>query len=329
MPVFALLGPTFLRAQNPPGEPATSPTPAAPTHAETEEALARAGPFSIGGQQYVVLLLEKTIPGASGLSAQTLTGMEIRDMAGNLVYEKAFAYQIGEGRFLRSVSATEQSSSGNTGRGLMMRYSEHSATPAGDLVTSEWWQLFGLVNGKIAPLGKPAPIGDRAPSDPAEGAAAQSEDGSGAPASQLDTIELPAWTGSFRAMVPLRTDWNHGKLTPGARCIESTVDGSPQQGCDMRVEAVRKPSRDEFAFVRLFAEAHEKPGGAEHDVLQQDSNVEILGCHAITNWTSDGDAIRPVLSDVWLHLRIDDHEGWIHGDDDFTAVGLPAGRPDP
>jgi hypothetical protein len=26
---------------------------------------------------------------------------------------------------------------------------------------------------------------------------------------------------------------------------------------------------------------------------------------------------------VWLHVKIDGHEGWIVGEEDFDAVGLP------
>jgi hypothetical protein len=28
-------------------------------------------------------------------------------------------------------------------------------------------------------------------------------------------------------------------------------------------------------------------------------------------------------SEVWLKVRINDKEGWMHGDEDFTAFGLP------
>jgi hypothetical protein len=30
-----------------------------------------------------------------------------------------------------------------------------------------------------------------------------------------------------------------------------------------------------------------------------------------------------------LHVRIDNRTGWIHGEDDFAAVGLPARSPSP
>lgn len=97
----------------------------------------------------------------------------------------------------------------------------------------------------------------------------------------------------------------------------------------MRVEAVRKPPGDEFTFARLFPEANENMGEPDHVVMQKDSKIEILGSRAITTWNEDGEWIHPVFSDIWLHVRIDDHSGWIHGSEDFAAVGLPAGSPAP
>jgi hypothetical protein len=97
----------------------------------------------------------------------------------------------------------------------------------------------------------------------------------------------------------------------------------------MRVEAARKPPSDEFTFARLFVEAKENFGSAEHVVIGKDSKVEILGSSAITTWNENGDLIQPVFSDLWLHMRFDDRTGWIHGQEDFAAVGLPAGSPAP
>jgi hypothetical protein len=143
---------------------------------------------------------------------------------------------------------------------------------------------------------------------------------------QPDTIEVRAWTGNFYVFVPLRVDWNHGGLAQGQRCVERLASPLQDVGCPMRVEANRKPSAEEFSFVRLFTEAHENPESAEHVVLQKDSTVEILGSSAITTWNEDGGLIQPIFADIWLHVRVDNRVGWIHGDD-FTGIGLPAGSP--
>jgi hypothetical protein len=105
--------------------------------------------------------------------------------------------------------------------------------------------------------------------------------------------------------------------------------GLKEVGCDMRVEALRKPPADEFTFARLFGEASENMGEPDHVVMQKDSKIEILGSRAITKWNENSELIQPVFSDIWLHVRIDDHTGWIHGSEDFAAVGLLAGSPAP
>jgi hypothetical protein len=146
---------------------------------------------------------------------------------------------------------------------------------------------------------------------------------------QPDTIEVRAWTGYFYVFVPLRVDWGHGGLAQGQRCMEMIGAGLKEVGCDMRVAAVRKPPADEFTFARLFVEANENLGSVEHVVLQKDSKVEILGARAISTWNENDELIQPIIADLWLHVRIDDRAGWIHGEEDFSAVGLPAASPAP
>ena len=147
--------------------------------------------------------------------------------------------------------------------------------------------------------------------------------------SQPDTIEVRAWSGSFYVFVPLRVNWSHGGLAEGQRCMEMFGGALRNVGCDMRVEANRKPFTEEFAFVRLFQEARENFDTAEHVVVQKDSKLEILGARAIVSWDENSELVRPVFSDVWLHVRINQREGWVGGEEDFAAIGLPAGSPAP
>jgi hypothetical protein len=147
--------------------------------------------------------------------------------------------------------------------------------------------------------------------------------------SQPDTIEVRAWSGSFHAFIPLRVNWNHGGLAEGQRCMEMMGGGLREVGCDMRVEVNRKPAAEEYSFLRVFQEAHEVSEAGEHVVVQKDTKVEILGASSIVSWQENGDLIRPVFSDVWLHVRVDQHDGWITGDEDFAAIGLRAGNPVP
>jgi hypothetical protein len=289
------------------------------------------GPFAIGEQNYTVVLHFKRLTAATDpLFKQTLADLGIRDTEGNVAYEKSFPLAATGARLLLGVSVSVDRLSGNTGAGLLLRYVERStALQTAQSQTNEFWQLFGLVNGKLAPLAKPALIGEPDARGPYMGVIMRAANGTVSVVGQPDTIEVRAWTGNFYVFIPLRVDWNHGGLAQGQRCVERLASPLQDVGCPMRVEASRRASAEEFGFVRLFTEAHENFGTAEHVVLQKDSKVEILGSSAITTWNENGGRIRPVFSDVWLHVRIDSHDGWIHGEDDFTAVGLPAESPAP
>ncbi len=182
-----------------------------------------------------------------------------------------------------------------------------------------------MVNGKVAALGKPVPIGEGSTAGPFMGVMMRAANGTVSVIGQPDTIEVRAWTGYFYVFVPLRVNWSHRGLAQGQRCVEMFGGRLKDVGCDMRVEAVRKPSAAEFSFARLFVEANENLANVEHVVTQKDSKVEILGARAITTWNENAELIQPVFVDVWLHVRIDDRTGWIHGEEDFAAVGLSGG----
>ena len=307
------------------------PAPQQPSASAVEDAEQRTGPFPIAGQNYTVVLHEKRLTSVDAPAlARTLAGMEIKDAAGNASYQRSFPYAIERGRFQQNLSASAELVSGKTGAGLVIHYSEQTAASlTGTAQTSESWQLFGLVNGKLAALGKPALIGVPRTGGPFMGVMMRAANGTVAVTSQPDTIEVRAWTGYFYVFIPLRVDWNHGGLAEGQRCMEMIGGGLKEVGCDMRVEALRKPPADEFTFARLFGEANENMGEPDHVVMQKDSKIEILGSRAITKWNENGELIQPVFSDIWLHVRIDANTGWIHGEEDFGAVGLLAGSPAP
>jgi len=293
-----------------------------------EDAERRDGPFVIAGQKYTVVLREKRLANAKDPTlAQTLAGLQINDDAGDVSYQKTFSYVVDQDHFQQNVSASAQLASGKTGAGLVIYYREQTAgsrTSAPQI--TEFWQLFGLRNGKLSPLGKPAPIGEGVGGGPFMGVMMRAANGTVSVISQPDLTEVRVWTGYFYVFVPLRVDWNHGGLAQGQRCME--ISGE-ETGCDMRVEAARKPPAEEYGFIRLFAEAYDYPDAAAHVVVQKESKVEILGSRAITKWDESEDLIQPNFSDVWLHVSIDGQQGWIHGEEDFAAIGLPRGNPSP
>jgi hypothetical protein len=295
---------------------------------DTEE---RDGPFIIGGQNYIVLVQKKRLANLDdSASLETLSRVEITDASGAVAYSEEFPAAIEQGRAQSLVSVSLQPASGKTGNGLLMRYVEHRvASQAGGVSAVESWQLIGLVNDKIAPLGKPSQIGTAGAGGPFMGVMMRATNGTVSVISQPDTIDVRAWSGSLYVFIPLRVNWNHGGLAEGQRCMEMLGGGLREVGCDMRVEVNRKPSAAEYSFLRVFPEAHEDPEAVEHVVVQKDSKVEILGARSIVTWQENGDLIRPAFSDVWLHVRVDQHDGWISGEEDFLAVGLPAGSPVP
>ena len=329
LPICAMAVPLCLGVQNLSSRPAAPQQPSSSEDGRVQDAEYRTGPFAIAGQNYAVVLHEKRLANVSDPTlAETLAAVEIRDAAGNVSFQKAFSYAIDQDHFQSSLSASTELASGNTGTGLVIRYVERTAAAqTGQLETRESWQLFGLVNGKLAALGKPVPIGVPAAGGPFMGVMMRAANGTVSVISQPDTIEVRAWTRYFYVFVPLRVDWSHGGLAQGQRCMEMIGGGLKEVGCDMRVQAVRKPPADEFTFARLFVEANENMGEAEHVVIQKVSKIEILGSRAITTWNENGELIQPVFVDIWLHVRIDDHTGWIHGEEDFAAVGLLAGSP--
>jgi hypothetical protein len=162
LPFCALAGCLCLGVQSLSGQPATLQQRITSAGGRVEDIEQRTGPFAIAGQNYTVVLHGKRLVNVSDPTlVQTVAGVEISDATGNVSYRKIFPYAIEQDRFQRSLSASAQLASGKTGAGLVIHYREQMAvSQTSALQTSESWQLFGLVNGKLAPLGKPVPIGE-------------------------------------------------------------------------------------------------------------------------------------------------------------------------
>ena len=80
-----------------------------------EEFLERQGPFTIAGQSFTLFL-----HGMRLANSRTLTLLEIRDAAGNALYQKSFDYQVTAGAFQRRVSASARLVSAGGLAGLSM-----------------------------------------------------------------------------------------------------------------------------------------------------------------------------------------------------------------
>src|SRR5260370_14955925 len=91
-----------------------------------------------------------------------------------------------------------------------------------------------------------------------------------------------------------------------------------------------------------FRETPEKRWGPPaKTVVKKDSKVELLTALVETQWSdgsdsnpnTSGDSQNPIAgagsfgvaqnSDLWLKVRIDGKEGWMHSEEDFQALRLP------
>jgi hypothetical protein len=279
----------------------------------------RQGPFRIGGRDFVVVLrLKRLVPaGTVPPSEDALSTLEIRDAAGATVHRETFAYTVERGAFSDSCAASVRALNGGFATGLLIGVGCSPSAPDG----GEVWELFGLIDGRLVRFGKPFTTNGEfvgiVPHPPQQVGAAT--------LFRPDVLQFRVWTGNFRVTVPVRVDWMQGRLAPGLRCFEQTGRGLRESGCEVPVEAERVPGEEALTFVRLFAEATEGMGVPRHVVIRKDSRVEILAARIKLAW----DESRAVTvfgaddQDPWLKVRIDGREGWIHTQEDFTAVGLP------
>src|SRR5262245_23034857 len=253
----------------------------------------RLGTFTVAGQTFTA-------------TVQNQTQLEIRDASNAVQYQKTFQPRV---------SATAKLASGDGLAGLLMHYIKDSG---------ETWQLFRLRDGKLALFD--APVN----SPPVMAGAIVA---GGRVNTRGETIDLRVWSGNFYIIVPVRVNWQQGRTAPGQQCFElAGASGMAEIGCEMRVEAARKPGSSDFTFVRLFNEGREDMGLARHVVIRKDANIEFLAAKAIVAWTTSGDEFAANLRDIWLKVLIDNNEdnlGWIHTDEDFTAVGLPPQKVQP
>ena len=298
------------------GRPADLLADSTPLLQDVEE---RHGPFRIGGRDFVVVLhLKRLIPVVAAPSSEAaLAALEIRDASGGTVHRETFSYTVERGAFSDSCAASVRAVNGGFAPGLLIGVGCSPSAPD----SGEVWELFGLIDGRLTRLGKPFTTNGEflgiVPHPPQRVGAAT--------LFRPDVLQFRVWTGNFRVTVPVRVDWMQGRLGPGLRCFEQTGRGLRESGCEVPVEAERVPGEEDLTFVRLFAEATEGMGVPRHVVIRKDSRVEILAARIKLAW----DESREVIvfgaddQDPWLKVRIDGREGWIHTQEDFTAVGVP------
>ena len=299
--------------------------PKTPGALQTEDVTQNLGPFGIVGEKFTVVLHAKRMSNAlSREPMQTVSALEIRDHADAVVYKRAFAYQIVAGKFVPALTASAKLLPATNGNGLLVTYRE--VAPEGREAT--FWQVFGYIKGKLGLFASPASSEIPAATGMMMGTAVRGG-AVGMPMVQPgDPAELRLWTGNFSVIVPILVDWRNARVLPGERCFEAAGGpGLRERGCDLRVEALRKPSEGELGFVRMFQQPEEFDGNVKHVVVKKDTPIEYLVARGLIRWTANGDLLQVTIPDLWLKVLIDndaDKEGWIHTEEEFQAVGLPS-----
>lgn len=313
----------------------SSSSKAPPVNAPAVGSPKRLGPFSIAGQDYTVELETRKVNPASGdKSPDTVVAMEIRDTHGAVLFRRMFPYVPGTEDEFETWSVSALHLVGTHGTGLLVGYDAYSEPSAPEEEPSGWFQVFGIVNGKLAPFGAPILVQGALLDEFASGnvyKAARPLD------AQADAVEFRVWTGHCRLIFPVRVDWMQGKLSPAQEC--EMTGGEPGKGCQYKIEPEDKLYTQGVTFVRLWPKPDEKSGPAVNTVVKKDSKVDLLTALVATQWVPSGTTPHSANSngpladagsigiasdvDLWLQVRIDGKEGWMHSEEDFRALGLP------
>jgi len=325
---LATAGAVPVRAQGAGGTAGHPPQGLAAPAPTIEEFRRQEGPFDLGGQRFIVDLQMKRLV-VQGRAAdpdfgETLATMAIKDSGGRVHVQEAFPYEVSGDRFVQTTAASAQMLRGREGRGLLVTYGILPSTPLG----GESWQVFGLfagppsapLHGRLVPFSKAIfAEGQLITGKAGERVVETSQE----PGLQGDVLRFRVWAGNFFVIIPLRILWFRNTIGPAWRCVKMTPRG-PQPVCALGVEAERHSPDEDMTFVRLRPEADEGMGVAQHVVVKRDSRVEFLGVEAEVIWKENADGVSlGVSDDVWLKIRIDGREGWIHTQEDFQAIGLP------
>jgi hypothetical protein len=305
------------RESPPPNTQQVSQTAArSPENVELQDVEERKGPFTFGGQTFNVVAHSKRVLGKQGEFALALASLDIADAAGTVLYHEEFPHQVENGEFTDTCSVSVNPITGSNGAGLLL---DTGCLPSAPMSGGPW-QVFGIVNGKLSPIGKPL--------------SAEGEMGDFVPGkvnhrgnlTQIlpDELRIRLFTGYFFVSVPVRVNWMGGKLALAQHCLHQTGHGMAEGGCEMPIEGVeRHPGEQVLTFVRMFTESNEEIGTPAHLVVKKDSRVEILAGKVRVTWEEGQDGIGlGVADDIWVKVRIDGKEGWIHTDEDLQAIGL-------
>jgi hypothetical protein len=299
-------------------KPASPPPPKIVTFDRT------AGPFQVNGQTFTFVKHVQSIDRQphNPDDDETVEWWELRDAAGNAVYHQQLAVELQGGSFAGTESVGARLLKTKQGEGILVDGGFLPSAPE----YSGWFQVFGLFDGKLVPFGAPMStdgefLGEAEdsfqPSVLFRGQQPQTV--------TRDVLNFRVWTGNFSIIYPVLIDWMQAKVRPAWTCYRQTAKGMVA-ACTYKVQidSATRTSKD-LTFVRMYAEP-EEGFPVTHVVVKPDSKIEYLEGQMRVDWSETKENISIGVgdgSDVWLHVRIDGQEGWIHTQEDFEAIGLP------
>ncbi|MGB9204728.1 MAG: hypothetical protein WCB94_12275 [Terriglobales bacterium] len=258
---------------------------------------------------------------------ETVEWWELRDVKEHVVYRESYGVAFENGGFESTVWISAKSFTTKLGSGILVAGMELPSAPD----SGGWVQVFGFKYGRdkygadeslFGPFGPPIYIDGEfleVGTDPLR--PTPTSFGGVTTTVMNDVLKFRVWTGNFNIVYPVLINWITGSLQPAWRCLESTSKGQVERcSYPITIEAHRD---NQPTFVRLFPEADDG-FTPKHVIVQPQSKVEYLEARTPVAWNEDAKAISfSVNGDVWIKVRIDGVEGWIHSQEDFDAVGLP------
>jgi hypothetical protein len=262
-----------------------------------------------------------------GTTDETVEWWELRDANERVVYRESYPVTFENGMFESTVGISANSFTTKQGGGILVHGTEEPSAPD----SGGWVQVFGFKYGRDKYGADESLFGSFGPPIFIDGEFLDIGTDSFRPTPTSiggvtttvmnDVLKFRVWTGNFNIVYPVLINWITGKLQPAWRCLESTSKGQVERcSYPITVEAHRD---NQPTFVRLFPEADDG-FTPKHVIVQPQSKIEYLEARTPVTWNEDAKAIYfNVNGDVWIKVRIDGAEGWIHSQEDFDAVGLP------
>lgn len=259
---------------------------------------------------------------------ETTDWWELRGSDGRVIYRESYGVAFQDGGFESTVEVSARAINTKLGSGVLVEGMDLPSAPN----SGSWVQVFGFQWGP-----KPTDLKPFGPPISTDGDLIDITTDPSRPTPVIpgrtvfvmnDIMRFRVWTGNFKIIYPVLINWITGKLEPSWRCVRSTSRGQIGR-CSYPIEVDPRREND-LTFVRLFPEPDEG-FTPKHVVVQPTSTIEYLEAEAPVVWSQDAKHIHVSVSDsagvdpggVWLKVRIDGREGWIHTEEDFQAVGLP------